>query len=457
MTGIDPMAWATNNTTDDYDPFAFMNSPKPDQPNPVELEKRRHIRAIKASTIKMRATLWLWLEIMNGVNAANWLPLGGLSLLGGREGIGKSTVAYGIAAQVTRGTLPGCYYGKPRAVVISATEDAWAQTVVPRLAAAGADLELVYRVDAVSAEGFAGALMLPDDMVELRELCAEVDVALIMLDPLMGSISGRLDSHKDQEVRQALEPLSRLAHDTQSAILGLIHVNKSQGTDILTRLMASRAFSAVARAVLYCTREETAPDDDGAKPKQKTYLFGQAKNNLGPEVEYTRRYSIEYFSPGFDDELKKPIDSCRIVWHGRIDERIADIVSAQERPRHAERKTVGKTAERWLRDYLERHGPTPSRKVVDAAELEGFSERTIQRVSSRIAVITNIPGTKKQTEWSLPDPGVTGVTGVTDMSGATGATGGTSTERMSDASGVTGAKVLGREDAGVTRAQPLPA
>jgi len=45
--------------------------------------------------------------------------------LAGREGIGKSSIAIAIAAQITRGQLPGVYFGEPRAVIIAATEDSW--------------------------------------------------------------------------------------------------------------------------------------------------------------------------------------------------------------------------------------------------------------------------------------------------------------------------------------------
>ena len=57
-----------------------------------------------ASSIKPRPVRWLW---------PDRIPSGALTLLAGREGIGKSLVGVHLAAQLTRGTLPGSRYGKP--------------------------------------------------------------------------------------------------------------------------------------------------------------------------------------------------------------------------------------------------------------------------------------------------------------------------------------------------------
>ena len=70
---------------------------------------------------------------------------------------------------------------------------------------------------------------------------------VLLLDPLMSRLDVALDSHKDAEVRQALEPLTAVGERTDCTMLGLIHVNKSTSNDPLTTLMASRAFAAVAQ------------------------------------------------------------------------------------------------------------------------------------------------------------------------------------------------------------------
>src|SRR5664280_2838144 len=129
---------------------------------PIEEEgATREIRLTPASTIQMKSVHWLW---------KSRIPLGELTLLAGREGIGKSTIAFQIAAWLTRGELDGWFYGSPKNVIIAATEDSWEHTIVPRLTGAGADLDKVFRVDVIVDESRHGTLTLPRDVDELRKL-----------------------------------------------------------------------------------------------------------------------------------------------------------------------------------------------------------------------------------------------------------------------------------------------
>jgi predicted ATP-dependent serine protease len=83
----------------------------------------------RASDVQVRPVRWLW---------DGRIALGTLALVGGREGIGKSTLCYQLAADITCGRMRGAFYGEPKAVIVVATEDSWEHTIVPRLMAAGA-------------------------------------------------------------------------------------------------------------------------------------------------------------------------------------------------------------------------------------------------------------------------------------------------------------------------------
>jgi hypothetical protein len=111
----------------------------------------RQVMVTLASQIKPRPVRWLW---------PDRIPAGALTLLAGREGIGKSLVGVHLAAQLTRGTLPGARYGKPSRVMFATSEDAWEFTMVPRLLAAGADLERVGRVQ-VDDDGIVMGVITP--------------------------------------------------------------------------------------------------------------------------------------------------------------------------------------------------------------------------------------------------------------------------------------------------------
>ena len=235
-------------------------------------------------------------------------------------------------------------------------------------------------------------------------------MAFVLLDPLLSTLDIKLDSHKDAEVRLALEPLSRLARDTQVSMLGLIHENKSNAADLLTRIMGSRAFTAVVRAVLYCARHED--DLDGASGigtlfDFDRFVFGQLKSNLGPRAKFGLKYHIESVHVGHDDELNLPIWNSKVVWDGLTDKSIQDIVIAHEKRRDKSpnvESAQGK-AEKWLTAYLTEHGQTPSKKVKAMAGRDGHSVSSIKRAKDALDVlITPIPGTRHETAWEMPPP-----------------------------------------------------
>src|SRR5665647_2372080 len=126
----------------------------------------RHVVLTSAASIKPRPVFWLW---------KNRLALGTLGLLAGREGVGKSTLGYWIAARITQGDLFGCFAGTPKAVLVCATEDSWEHTIVPRLMAAGANLARVYRVDVVTAMNITVGMSLPRDLEGAERAANEVD------------------------------------------------------------------------------------------------------------------------------------------------------------------------------------------------------------------------------------------------------------------------------------------
>ncbi|MGB6161855.1 MAG: AAA family ATPase [Pseudonocardiaceae bacterium] len=131
------------------------------------------VRLTPASAIRMRRASWLWQDR---------IPTGALTVVPGREGIGKSLTLAWLAGQITRGVLPDHHQGAPRPVVYAASEDSWSHTIAPRLYAAGADLDMVYRVD-VERNGVIGQLTLPRDCLALASEISSLGMALLAADP----------------------------------------------------------------------------------------------------------------------------------------------------------------------------------------------------------------------------------------------------------------------------------
>src|SRR5262249_3545184 len=198
--------------------------------------------------------------------------------------------------------------------------------------------------------------------------------------PLLPRLHASLDTHKDAEVRLALDPLVPLADRCHAAVAGLIHVNKTSSTDPLTLLMGSRAFAAVARAVLFVMKD---PDDDNIR------LLGQPKNNLGRTDLPTLRFTITSKLVATTDEGE--VWTGAIVWEGETDRSIADYLEdgAEGGEIHS---AVGEEAD-WLYDFLlTQGGRAKSKDCVSEGGKAGHTRDALQRARKKLKVHTDAEG-----------------------------------------------------------------
>ncbi len=339
----------------------------------------RSIRLTPASAIRMRPVVWTWQDR---------IPSGALTVIPGREGIGKSLTLAWLSAQITRGVLPGRFLGQPRPVIYAATEDSWAHTIGPRLYAAGADLDMVYRVE-VQRDGVLGQLTLPTDCAALAREIERLGIALLAADPLLSLIHEGINTHQDRDLRTALEPLVRMADATGCAVVGLAHFNKSASADALNLITGSRAFSAVARAVLAIARDTDAADG--------SCVMSQAKNNLGRLDLPSLRYIVESAEIPTDEG---PAHVGRLTFTGESDRSVSDILGdgLAEPEDRAERDEAAD----WLRDYLTSKGGEAAREdIIKAARAAGIAERTLKRAKNRAHVESTRSGFPARAVWRL--------------------------------------------------------
>lgn len=353
----------------------------------------RPLRIRTAAEIREEATEWLWKD-----DVGKWLPLGALSLLAGREGIGKSTIAYGLAAQITKGTLPGDDFGTPRSVVVFASEEGWGQAIKPRLMAAGADMTRIIDLAVMVEADIETPVSLPMDLANLKRVCLDRDVSLILMDPLVSVLAEGLDMRKFPQVQRALENLARLGQEVRAAVLGLVQLNKSAGADQLSRIMDSRAFVSVSRSVLMAIRDEKPTD---STDDREYFFLGQEKSSFGPRSSYILRYHIDSEEVGVDEKNGLPITGQRIAFDGAVRGSVQAVATAHE-SRSSGRITAGGRAEEWIKAFLSENGRTPSTKVKEAASEAGHSLATLKRAAKAVGVeVPTIPGSNK-TEWVLP-------------------------------------------------------
>lgn len=360
------------------DPSPYANAPDSEQP-----DVHRRVMLTRASEIKPRRVIWLW-EMR--------IALGTIALLAGPEGLGKSTLIAWSIALITRGQLPGENFGNPKSVLVCATEDSWEHTIVPRLMAAGADLDRVYRVEVKTADRFLTGLTLPRDLAQLEILAVQTDAALLVLDPLMSRLANNLDTHRDSEVRRALEPLAALADRARVAVLGIIHHNKSGSTDPLQLVMASKAFTAVARSVHTVIRD---PDDETDTRR----LFGTPKNNLGRGDLPTLAFTV----------ASHPIDTPdgtawtgRLEWTGEVPGTISDAI--RRAGTDPDDRTATAEAGEWLLDYLSHNGSTAkSADIKRHGHTAGHSPDALKRARRRHNLTVESQGFPRISYWSLPE------------------------------------------------------
>lgn len=338
----------------------------------------RRVTTTRASAITMRPVQWLWQDRM---------ALGSFGLVGGREGYGKTMVEAEITAAVTTGRLEGACFGIPHDVVIVAPEDSREHTLVPRLVAAGADLDRVHFVTVTEGEAESD-LVLPQDASQLERVIRDVSAVLVWFDPLLSRLDAHLDSHKDAEARRALEPLAKMAESTGACFVGIIHVNKSTTSDPLTMLMASRAFAAVARWVLFVMMD---PEDEHRR------LLGLAKSNLGRTNVPTLAFQV--VSQRVATTPEGDIWTGRLVWQGEapgsIREALQNVMSIGDRSLTTE-------AADWLLDFLTEAGGSATRvEIIKAGVKAGHTADHLRRARERLKLPTANVGFPRTTTWTL--------------------------------------------------------
>jgi hypothetical protein len=336
---------------------------------------------------------WLW---------RGRLARGKLTLLEGRPDEGKTTVALDLAARCSRGApMPGEFTPRPPAgVVIVTAEDGLADTIRPRLEAAGADLERIVgaRPDESPALDAAG-------LDWLRRACARVEAALIILDPLVALMPGAVDAHRDQDVRRMLRPLRALAEDTRVAILAIRHLRKSAAASPKDAGGGSVGLGAAARIVMLAACD---PDDPDRR------VLARVKGNLAPPW------------PSLAYQLEAAGDSVRIQWGDEVPHTAESLLAAAQTPEAPDERGRVDEAIDALAGMLAA-GPV---RVADARRqlrALGIADRTADRARVRLGVRTRPDGYQGAWQWhpaqSRPaaEHGERGETDETGDEGETGA------------------------------------
>jgi len=179
----------------------------------------REWEGVLLSEVKIERLRWLW---------PGRIPLGKVVILDGDPGLGTSLISLDLAARVsTRRGMPlalegeaGKLEGEAHGVVLLSAEDGLADTIAPRLLAAGADcartmaLRTVRAVDPATGMLSTRGWLLPRDIPKLASAIEQMQARLVVIDPLMAYLDPSQNSFRDQHARLALDPLAELARET---------------------------------------------------------------------------------------------------------------------------------------------------------------------------------------------------------------------------------------------------
>jgi putative DNA primase/helicase len=307
---------------------------------------------------------WLW---------PGRIAIGKQTLIGGEPGLGKSQIATALAAAVTTASNWPCDEGRAPlgSVLILSAEDDAGDTIRPRLDAAGADVSAVHQISAVCQRDGKGrrTFNLQADLALMESAIEHLgNVRLVIIDPV-SSYLGKVDSHKNADVRGALEPLGDMAARLRVAVVSITHFSKGAGQSAVNSFIGSIAFVAAARAAFIVTRDPDNPD-----PARR--LFVQAKNNLAADVGGLA-FRVE------QRLVSKDIVASAITWEGERIARTADEIlqanrEGNEKPERAE-------AEEFLRDALAA-GPRPSTEIEAEAKGAGIAWRTVRRAQQALGI-----------------------------------------------------------------------
>ncbi|MEV4413988.1 AAA family ATPase [Catellatospora sp. NPDC049609] len=333
-------------------------------------------RARSLATVTPERISWLW---------PGYLAAGKLHVIDGDPGLGKSTMTLDVAARVSTGgrwpdDQPGC---EPAGVLLLSAEDGLADTIRPRLDAAGADVEKVFAFTCWDigrdGERTERPATLPGDTARLAKAIASNRVGLVVIDPLMAFLGGGLDAHRDQDVRRALSLLARVAEATNAAVVLVRHLNKASGSSALYRGGGSIGIIGAARLAFAVGRD---PDDEEHR------VMAATKANITRPAP-SLRWRIADTDTGHG----------RVVWEGESRYGADELLRA---PADTEEREERDEASSFIHSYLADHGgEATASDVLKAGRAAGIPERTLRRARDRAGVVTRKAGMRGGWLWQL--------------------------------------------------------
>ena len=305
-------------------------------------EQKTELKLIRMSEIESQEIEWLWYP---------FIPYGKLTIIQGDPGDGKTTLVLNIAAKLSKGigmdeAMPIL---EPMNIIYQTAEDGLADTVKPRLEAAGADCEKIAVIDESEK-----SLSMVDERLE--EAIIKTNARLLILDPIQAYLGGGMDMNRANEVRDMTKKLGLLAEKYKCAIVLIGHMNKATGNKAAYRGMGSIDFFAVARSVLLVGRVEG---------QANIRAVVQIKNNLAP-FGHPKAFELE--EGGF-------------CWLGDYEITADELLGGL-----APKANKLEQAKQLLRELAKTNNAMQSKVLFNLADEQGISKRTLENAKKELKI-----------------------------------------------------------------------
>jgi len=302
------------------------------------------------------------------------IPKGKITILAGDPDVGKTFLTLDIAARVSTGNRwPDGAENHPGNVLILSAEDDLADTIVPRLQHAGANLSRIYALQSLTrydAQNDTTQEVIPtltNDIEALREEISIREPALLIIDPINAYLPG-IDTHRDAELRAKIfAPLKNLAEEFELACVCVMHLNKSGSQSAKHRVSGSVAYVAASRATWLITTDKN-------DPTRKLML--PIKFNIGPKPDGLA-YKI----------VQNPAGHPVLAWEDEPVDIDVDEALQPEQTHSSEREAV----KEFLIEILE-NGPVPQKEIFEEAKGFEFAKRTLYRAKKDLKIESKKPG-----------------------------------------------------------------
>lgn len=305
-------------------------------------EQKTELKLIRMSEIESQEIEWLWYPL---------IPYGKLTIIQGDPGDGKTTLVLNIAAKLSNGIGidEAMQISEPINIIYQTAEDGLADTVKPRLEAAGADCEKIVVIDESEK-----SLSMVDQRLE--EAIIKTNARLFILDPIQAYLGGGMDMNRANEVRDMTKKLGLLAEKYKCAIVLIGHMNKAAGNKAAYRGMSSIDFFAVARSVLLVGRVE-------GQINIRTVV--QIKNNLAP-FGHPKAFELE--EGGF-------------CWLGDYEITADELLGGL-----APKANKLEQAKQLLRELAKTNNSMQSKEIFNLADEQGISKRTLENAKKELKI-----------------------------------------------------------------------